>query len=307
MRILVTGATGVIGQRVVKLLIAAGHTVTGVARTEPKAALLRDMGADPVEVDLFDPSAVRGAVAGHEAVVNLATKIPPPTQAARTSAWSETERIRREASRHLVDAALEAGAGRFVQESICFIYADRGHAWIDEDVPLDPPPLGRANEAAEAQARRFTEAGGTGVVLRFGQFYAWDSTHTRYMRRMARLRLPAIPGPKDAYASAIAADDAATAVVAALGAPAGTWNVTDDRPLTRGEFHRTLTETLGVRPPVTTGSLPLRLSRNLGFYLRSQRVSNRRFKQATGWSPRLTDAGAGWRAMVAEHPNGQGR
>jgi nucleoside-diphosphate-sugar epimerase len=94
---------------------------------------------------------------------------------ARTSARSETERIRREASRHLVDAALEAGAGRFVQESICFIYPDRGHAWIDEDVPLDPPPFGRANEAAEAQARRFTEGGGTGVVLRFGQFYAWDS------------------------------------------------------------------------------------------------------------------------------------
>ncbi|GLY74863.1 hypothetical protein Airi01_031300 [Actinoallomurus iriomotensis] len=102
------------------------------------------------------------------------------------------------ASRHLVDAALEAGAGRSVQESICFIYAGRGHAWIDKDVPLDPPPFGRANEAAEVQARRFTEAGGTGVELRFGRFYAWDSTCTRYMRRMARRRLPAIPGPKDA-------------------------------------------------------------------------------------------------------------
>lgn len=304
MRILVTGATGVIGLRAVPLLTAAGHTVTGVARSERKAALLREMGADPIEVDLFDPAAVRTAAAGHEAVVNLATKIPSPYRAARTSAWSETERIRREASRHLVDAALDAGAGRFIQESIAFIYPDRGHAWIDEDVPLDPPHLGLANEAAEAQARRFTEAGGTGVVLRFGQFYAWDSTHTQYMRRMARLRLPALPGPKFAYAPAIAADDAAAAVAAALDAPAGTWNVTDDRPLTRGEFHRTLAETLGVRPPLTTGSLPLGLSGNLRFYLRSQRVSNRRFKQATGWSPRHPDAGAGWRAMVADHPGG---
>ncbi|MFB9838281.1 NAD-dependent epimerase/dehydratase family protein [Actinoallomurus acaciae] len=304
MRILVTGATGVIGRRAVPLLTAAGHTVTGVARSERKAALLREMGADPIEVDLFDPAEVRTAVAGHEAVVNLATKIPSPYRAARRSAWSETERIRREVSRHLVDAALEAGAGRFVQESIAFIYPDRGHAWIGEDVPLDPPPLGRANEAAEAQARRFTEDGGTGVVLRFGQFYAWDSTHTRYMRRMARLRLPALPGPRFAYASSIAADDAAAAVVAALDAPAGTWNVTDDRPLTRGEFHRALAETLGVRPPLTTGSLPLGLSGNLRFYLRSQRVSNRRFKQATGWSPRHPDAAAGWRAMVADHEGG---
>lgn len=300
MKVFVAGATGVLGRRAVSQLVEAGHAVTGVARSKEKATLVRKLGAEPAEVDLFDLAAVTAAVDGHSVVINLATKIPSPFQAARPSAWAENDRIRSEASRNLVEAALAAGAGRFVQESIAFIYPDCGGRWIDEDVPLDPPVIGRANQAAEAQAGRFTEAGGVGVVLRFGQFYAWESIHSRYMRRMARWRLPALPGPKAAYAPAIAAEDAAAAVVAALAVPAGTWNVGDDEPLTRQAFHRALAAALGVKAPMGTGTTLLRMNRNTRFYLRSQRISNRRFKEATGWSPRYPDAGAGWRAMVAE-------
>jgi nucleoside-diphosphate-sugar epimerase len=109
MRVFVAGATGVIGRRAVAQLIAAGHEVTGIARAPAKAAQLRRAGAVPVEVSLFDPAALTAAVAGHDAVVNLATKIPTLTQAARASAWDENNRIRIEGSRNLVDAALAAG------------------------------------------------------------------------------------------------------------------------------------------------------------------------------------------------------
>lgn len=299
MRIFVAGATGVVGRRAVARLVDAGHAVTGVARTDGKAALVRELGAAPVAVDLFDPDAVTAVVQGHDAVVNLATKIPPPARAAFPRAWAENDRLRHEASRNLVEAAMAAGAARFVQESIAFIYPDRGAEWIDEDVPLDPPPLGAANVAAEAQARRFADAGGgAGVVLRFGQFYAADASHTEYMRQMARRRLPALPGPRDAYGPAIAADDAAGGVVAALDVPSGTWNVTDDEPLTRREHNQAVADALGVKGPLGTGSTVLRASRNTAFYLRSQRVSNARFKAATGWTPRYRDARAGWRAMA---------
>lgn len=299
MKVFIAGATGVLGRRAVRELVEAGHAVTGVARSESKAALVRGMGAEPVEVDLFDREAVKVAVAGHGVVINLATRIPPPSQAARPGAWSENDRIRSEASGHLVDAALDAGAGRYVQESIAFIYPDRGDRWIDEDVPLDPPALGRANQAAEDQAGRFGQGGGAAVVLRFGQFYAADAVHTRFMSRMARWRLPAVPGPKTAYVPAVAADDAAVAVVAALDAPAGTWNISDDVPLTRQAFNRAVADALGVKAPLVTGTSLLRMSPSTRFYLRSQRVSNRRFKEATGWSPRYPDAGTGWRALVA--------
>jgi nucleoside-diphosphate-sugar epimerase len=306
-RVFVTGATGVVGRRAVARLVEAGHAVTGVARSDGKAALVRELGAEPVTVDLSDPGAVEAAVQGHDAVVNLATKIPAPSRAAFAGAWAENDRIRREASRTLVDAALAAGAARFVQESIAFIYPDRGGEWIDEDVPLDPPPLGAANVAAEAQARRFADAGGGhGVVLRFGQFYAADASHTQYMRQIARRRLPAIPGPKDAYSPVIAAADAASGVVAALGVPSGIWNVTDDEPLTRRDHNQAVADALGVKGPVGTGSMVLRASKNTAFYLRSQRVSNARFKAATGWAPRYRDARAGWRAMAAEAWTGAG-
>ena len=299
MKLFVTGATGVLGRRAVPLLVQAGHTVTAVARSKEKADALRRQGAEPVHVDLFDPGAVKAAVAGHEGVVNLATNIPSPTRALLPGAWSDNARIRTEGSRNLVDAALAAGATRYVQESIAFIYRHGADAWIDEDVPLDPPGLGAPSVEAEAQTRRVTEAGGAGVVLRFGQFYASDSSHSAYMCRMIRMRLPALPGPHGAYGPSISADDAAAGVVAALEAPAGTWNVTDDEPLTRRAFNATLADAIGVKPPIGTGSALLRLSATTRFYLRSQRVSNRRFKEATGWAPERPEAASGLHAMVA--------
>ena len=110
MRVFVAGATGVVGRRAVPALVAAGHTVTAVVRSPAKAELARSMGAVPVEVDLSGPDALRAAVACHDAVCNLATHIPPLARGAEASAWDENTRIRTEASRNLVDAALAAGA-----------------------------------------------------------------------------------------------------------------------------------------------------------------------------------------------------
>src|SRR5436309_6436301 len=167
MKVFVAGGTGVLGRRAVPSLVQAGHDVTAAARGEEKAALVRAMGAHPVRVDLFDAAAVKEAVRGHEVVVNLATHIPPMSQMTRTSAWAENDRIRREVSRNLVDAALDAGAARYVQESIAFMYADGGDSWLDEDSPVDAPAYVHSAVAAEAQARRFTEQGRTGLALGF--------------------------------------------------------------------------------------------------------------------------------------------
>jgi len=219
MKIFVAGATGVLGTRAVPALVEAGHEVTGVARTPEKAEVVRSMGATPVTVDLFDPGAVKEAVAGHDVVMNLATHIPSLTKSALPGAWEENNRIRSEASRNLVDAAISAGASRYVQEAIAFMYTDGGDTWIDEDQPLDVPALGESQLDAEANTARFTESGGVGVVLRFGQFYAPGSVHTESMLSMARKRIAPALGDADGYAPSIHIEDCATAVVAALGAP----------------------------------------------------------------------------------------
>ena len=281
MKVLVTGATGVLGRRSLPQLVKAGHAVSALARTKEKADLVRAVGATPVGVNLFDRAQLVRAVDGQECVINLATTIPPPSRAMPASAWAENNRIRSEASRRLVEASLTAGVVRFLQESIAFMYADAGEAWIDEDAPLEPPPVGMACLVAEAQAERFNEGGGVGVVLRFGQLYDWYSAHTRFMRAMVRRRLPALPGPASAYSPTIAADDAAAGIVAAREAPSGASNVSDDEPMTRRASNLEVAEALGAKPPITTGSALLRLNQNTRFYLRSQRVSNRRLKEAT--------------------------
>ena len=295
MRVFVTGATGVAGRRAVPLLIAAGHQVTAVARSAEKEAALSATGASPIVVDLFDADAVRRAVAGQDVVINLATAVPPSSRVMLPGAWKEMDRIRRDASAILVDAALAAGVRRFVQESFAPIYADQGDAWIDENSPIKPARYNRTTLDAEASAERFTRGGGTGVVLRFAYFYGPDAGGaTLDMLRFVRRRWSPAPGP-EGFVSSIAHDDVATAVVAALGVPAGIYNVVDDEPLRRREFFGSMARALGVAPPRFLPKWAGRLMGGVGETLtRSLRISNRKFRQASGWAPKYPSARDAW-------------
>jgi nucleoside-diphosphate-sugar epimerase len=286
MKVFVTGGTGVVGTRAVPALVAAGHEVTAVARGPEKEVLVRSMGAVPAAVDLFDPSAVKAAVDGHEAVVHLATNIPPMTKAARASAWATNERLRREVSGHLVDAALATGAVRYVQESICFPYLDQGDAWIGESSPLEHSDVFAGAGVAEATTARLTEAGGTGVVLRFAQFHGPGSSHVELFNRLLRLRVNPFIGPLDAYVSWIHADDAGTSVAAALSLPAGIYNVVDDEPVTRVEAAEAAAEALGVgRPRSIPRPIQAAMPRSAKQLMKSLRVSNAKLKAASDWRP----------------------
>ena len=301
MKIFVAGATGVLGWRSVKRLVEAGHDVTGIARSDEKAALLERLGAKAARIDLFDAGAVKGAADGSEAVLNLATHIPPTSKYALPGVWKENDRIRTEGARNLVDAALAGGARRYVQESIAFLYADGGETWLDEDCPLDTPKHVLSMLEAESQANRFTESGGTGVVLRFGFFYGHDAHHSHDFVRMVRRRLSPTMGGADAYQSSLHLDDAARAVVAALDVPAGVYNVVDDEPVTNREYGDVIADALGTkRPRVLPAALGKMGGSKVELLARSQRVSNKRFKEASGWRPEHPSIREGWPAVIAE-------
>jgi nucleoside-diphosphate-sugar epimerase len=298
-QIFVTGATGVIGRRVVPLLVAAGHQVSAVGRTAEKRAALARMGASPVQLDLFAADAVRRALAGQQVVINLATRIPGSTQMFLPGAWRANDRIRSEASAILVDAAIAAGTERFIQESFAPIYPDCGDEWIDERTPIRPARYNRTVVDAERSAERFTQRGGSGVVLRFAAFYGPDSGQTRDLIAFVRRGWAPIPGAPGSYFSSVAHDDAATAVVAALGVRAGVYNVADDEPLRRREFFGSLAAALGVAPPKLPPAWLTPLFGSLGATLaRSLRVSNRKLRDQAGWAPRYSSAREGWRAVV---------
>lgn len=295
MKVFLTGGTGVIGTRAVPALVAAGHDVTAVARSGPKAELVRSMGATPVTVDLFDAAAVKAAVDGHEAVVHLATSIPPMSKAALPKAWTTNDRLRSDASNHLVDAALATGAARYVQESIAFPYLDQSDTWIDEDAPLEHVGAFAGAAAAEAAAARFAATGGTGVVLRFAQLHGPGSSHVEAFNAMARKRVNPFVGHPDGYLSFVHADDAGTAVAAAFRVSSGVYNVADDEPLTRREAGIVIAEALGVKPPKTVpAAVRAAMPRSGKLLMKSLRISNARFKQASGWAPAHPSIRGSW-------------
>lgn len=301
MRIFVAGATGVIGRRLIPLLIDAGSEVTAVARSSEKGRQLKKQGATPITLNLFDPQAVKDAVAGHNTVINVATHIPSGLRAIMPGAFAENIRIRREASRNLANAAIAGRAQRFVQESFAPAYPDRGDEWIDEDVPIMPGAYIESVREAESSAATFTRSGGAGVVLRFSNLYSPDSSLTLDIMNAVKRGIAPVFGGPDGFMSSIWADDAAAAVFASLRVPAGAYNVTDNVPMRRHEVFEILAKTLGVKTPRIPPRWIMKIAGSLGDTLgRSHRLSNARFRQASGWVPRVPSVKEGWQILVGE-------
>jgi nucleoside-diphosphate-sugar epimerase len=300
MRIFITGASGVIGRRVVPLLVEAGHQVTAVGRSPEKLAALAKAGAEPVTLDLFDARGVRRALEGHDAVINLATHMP--SSMARMMlpwAWRENDHVRREGSAILVDAAIDAGVARFIQESFAPAYPDRGAAWIDETTPLAPVRYNRSILDAEASAARFAASRDAGVIVRFAAFYGSDAFTLRASADMVRRGWSPLPGSPDAFVSSISHDDAAAAVVAVLDAPSGIYNVSDDEPVTRKDYAAVIADAIGVPHPKHLPGWATRLMGSIGeLGSRSERISNQKLRSGTKWWPRFRSVREGLPASL---------
>jgi nucleoside-diphosphate-sugar epimerase len=175
MNVFVAGATGVIGRPLVRLLRAAGHTVTGATRSVGKAAALEALGARAVVVDVFDQAALRDAVlaAKPDVVINQLTDLPEvrdPVQLAASRAGNA--RIRIDGTRNLMAAAHAAGARRAIAQSIAFAYAP-GPSPLRETDPLDDSEEQRVTvEGVKAIERQTLNTDGIeGLVLRYGRLY----------------------------------------------------------------------------------------------------------------------------------------
>jgi 2-alkyl-3-oxoalkanoate reductase len=301
----VTGATGILGRATIPQLLALGHTVRALSRGEANDAAIRSFGAEPVRGDLFDPDSLRQAVAGAEAIFHLATRIPSSSDLRRRAAWVENDRIRAEGTKNLVDAALAVGTRVFVYPSFAFVYPDSGDSWIDAaSTPVAPTDILLSTIAAEREVARFAESGGRGISLRLGGLYGSDLPSTREQLQLARRGVSIFGSAPEAFSPTLWIGDAASALVAALDrAPSGLYDVVDE-PVRQRRLKTALAKAAGRRSVL---SLPAWLVRMMAgpaaeVFTRSLRISNRRFRDATGWTPRVRDAFEGMTRVGAENP-----
>jgi nucleoside-diphosphate-sugar epimerase len=307
MKVFVAGATGAIGRRLVPKLVAAGHEVTGLTRSEEKAAWLREAGARAVVADALDEAAVHDAMgeASAEAVIHQLTALPDRLEYS-DKAHAPTNRLRTEGTRILLAGARFAGARRFVAQSIAFLYEPTGERVKREEEPLAEEAPGRVTDAARELERMVTQAGGLeGLVLRYGYFYGPGTHFARdggVARDFRKRRFPVI-GKGHAMYSFIHIDDAADATAAALerGAP-GAYNVVDDEPAPMGEWVPAYAEALGAGKPLRAPKLLVRLvagRRAAEFATAMRGASNEKAKRELGWSPRHASWRQGFRESLA--------
>lgn len=305
MNIFVTGATGVLGKPVVRLLVEAGHKVYALSRSEGNTTLVRQLGAEPISADLFDVQSLAQAIktAQAQAIIHLATKIPPTMRMGKLASWEENNRIRREGTRNLVDAALAVGVQTVIYPSFYFVYPDSGDRWIDADsTPVQKHVIQQGTIDAEAEVARFTKEHGRGIVLRLGNLYGPEAPSAMEQFQMAQKGFAALLGPADAYLSYIWVEDAAHAIVIALKeAPAGTYDIVDNEPLTRKDFVTTLAHAVGKRSlfRIPNGIMNMLSGAAAEMASRSQRVSNRRFRELTSWEPTVPTMQEGW-SLIAQ-------
>ena len=295
MKVFVAGAAGAIGRQILPQLAAQGHQVTATTRSPGKAAILRELGAEPVVVDGLDAVAVGEAVARAEpeVVIHQMTSLAGSFNLRNfDKMFAVTNQLRTEGTDHLLAAAVAAGVRRFVAQSYTgWSNMRSGGPVKTEDDPLDPSPpaMQRESLAAIRHVERVVPAASPlqGIVLRYGSFYGPGASDD-FVDLIRKRRVPVI-GDGAGIWSFLHIRDAAAATIAALehGAP-GVYNVVDDEPASVAEWLPYVARAVGAKAP---RRVPVWLGRlaagEVGVSMMTQirGSSNAKAKRELGWSP----------------------
>lgn len=298
MKVFIAGATGVIGRPLIAQLQAANHTLVAITRSEQRAAELRGQGVTAVVCNVFQRDNLLRCVeeAHPDVVIHQLTALPKRIDPRKIKTQlAETNRLRTEGTRNLMDAALAAGAKRFIAQSIAFAYDPSGPKLKTEEDPLYITPPSSFAETIEAVRILEETALGShdlpGIVLRYGFFYGRRTVYAAdgsVAADVRRRRFP-IVGRGTGVFSFIHVEDAATATIAALqrGDP-GTYNIVDDEPAEVAAWLPSYAGSINSPHPM---HVPRWLARVLvgpyAVYMMCDQkgASNAKAKQTFGWSP----------------------
>ena len=311
MKVLVAGATGAMGKQLVPRLVGAGHVVIGLTRSPAKQDAIRAMGAHAIVADALDPEQVAEAVAGAQpdVIVHQLTALAGALDMRHFDrGFALTNRLRTEATDHLLSAGRAVGVTRFVAQSYTgWPYARTGTAIKSEKDPLDPaPPKGMQRTLAAIQylERAVLDADWTeGVVLRYGGFYGPGTSLRRggEMTELVRKRRVPLIGNAAGVWSFVHIEDAAEATaIAVVRGGRGIYNIVDDEPAAVADWLPVLAAAAGAKAP---RRVPRGLARLLAgdaavvMMTEIRGASNEKANQELGWRP----AHPSWRrAFVQE-------
>jgi nucleoside-diphosphate-sugar epimerase len=308
MRVFVAGATGAIGRQLVPRLVAAGHEVQGMTRSERKRAIVEELGAEAYLADALDAEQVAAAVAQArpEVIVHQLTAIPEAIDMRHPERSFElTNRLRTEGTDHLLSAGQAVGVRRFVAQSNIGAYARCGGPVKNEADPIDEtrgPGMG-VNAGA---LRHLEEAvlGATwteGIALRYGWFYGPGTSMApgKDSYELIRKRKFPLVGDGTGVWSFVHVADAADATLAAIEhGSRGVYNVVDDEPAAVAEWLPVLSEQLGAKRPMRVPRFAGRLlAGEFAVLLMTELrgASNAKAKRELDWSP----AHPSWRQGLA--------
>jgi 2-alkyl-3-oxoalkanoate reductase len=313
-KIFVAGATGVVGRRLLPLLMSAGHDVVGMSRSADRAADLERRGVRGVVGDLLDPGRLRELLEDvrPEIVLHQVTDIPKALDPGNTEEqFAANVLVRTIGTRNLVQAARAAGARRIIARSYAHIYAPVG-GWIkiesDELDTGDQVPDGRRRnvEGVIALERAvLTTPGIEGVALRYGALYGPGTAYDAEGGSVAQLvrgRHYPLVGGGTGWTSFLHVDDAAATAVLALDGPPGVYNITDDRPAPASEWLPHYASVLGAPPPRHVPALAVRALGREHFAFRATRqraADNRKARARLGYTPIYRTWRDGWSGEVA--------
>jgi nucleoside-diphosphate-sugar epimerase len=310
MRVFVAGATGAIGRQLVPRLVAHGHEVHGMTRSESKRTTLRELGAVPVVADALDADQVAEAVgrASPDVIVHELTAIGALDLRHFDRDFALTNRLRTDGTDHLLSAARAVGVRRFVAQGVAGygMYARTGGAVKGEEDPLDATPVRDMSETLAAiHHLEQTVLGATwteGIVLRYGAFYGPGTSIAPGEEQLELVRKRKFPLVGDAAGvwSFIHVADAAEATVAAIEhGSRGVYNVVDDEPAPVAEWLPALAQTLGAKKPMRVPKFVGRLfAGEAGVVMMTEirGASNAKAKRELAWRP----AHPSWRQGFAE-------
>ncbi|GCE30088.1 nucleoside-diphosphate sugar epimerase [Dictyobacter alpinus] len=282
MHVFVIGATGVLGRVLLPRLQQAGHTMHTLVRSQAQAQVLREVGMVATVGEILQPEMQQqlpDLVQGCDAVIHIATAIPAtPTT---PNAWETNTRLRTEGTRCLLDAALKAGARRYIQQSIVMAYPDSGDVWLDEEQTFDKDPARAAVCVPVMQMEQMVRAVSPDrlhwSILRGGLFVGAGTGQEKLLANL-RTGQVEIPGKGQNFISLIHVADMAEAFVQTLEqAAAGSIYHVVVEPLRYADYVNTLADRLQVPHP------PYNTTLHEGLSLRCR---NQRLREQTGWQPR---------------------